>query len=90
MRVDFGLFEGDDLLQKGFIIVTNQENAESFNNINIRHRLLKESAELTIEIFSGGERLIKSVLNMPIHEFEDWESIELAQFTFAFKCMLNA
>ena len=90
MHIDFGLFEGDDLLQKGFIVVTNQENSESFNNINIHHRLLEEAAEIIIEVFSDGKRLIKSVLNMPIHESDDWESIELAQFTFAFKCRLNA
>lgn len=90
MRLDYGLFKGDDLIQRGFLVVAPKERVERTSNVTIRHRLLEESAAVTIEVFSEGVRLIESVLDMPIHESDDWESIELAQFTFAFKCRLDA
>ncbi len=90
MRVDFGLFKEDELLQRGIITVTDKQITESFENLNISHRLLEGAAEIVIEVLSDGERSIKSTLNMPVHESEDWESIEMAQFTLAFKCLLNA
>ena len=90
MRVDYGFFEGDELLQRGFLVVTEKELSESHGMLSIRHKLLEEMAEITIEAFSEAERLIKSTLHMTIHESGDWESIELAQFTLAFKCSLDA
>ena len=89
MRVDYGIFKGDALLHRGFLVITSQKNIESSKDFKIRHRILNNTAELIVELFHDGERLTKSTLNMPIHESEDWESIELAQFTFAFKCTLD-
>jgi hypothetical protein len=28
-------------------------------------------------------------LDMPIHQSEDWESIELEKYTFAFRCQID-
>ncbi len=90
MRVDYGLFNGDDLIQRNFLVVTPEEQVEESSNVTIRHRLSGGAAAIVIEVFSEGVRLIESVLDMPIHESDDWESIELAQFAFAFKCRLDA
>jgi hypothetical protein len=90
VRVDFGFFKGDELLQRGAIVVTERENSASYGMLAIKHRLLEDMAEITIEAFSDAERLMKSTLHMPIHESDDWESIELAEFTLAFRCSLNA
>lgn len=67
-----------------------EERVEDSSSVTIKHQLLEDSAEITIKVFSEGVRLVESVLDMPIHESDDWESIELAQFTFAFKCRLDA
>lgn len=90
MLVDYGIFEGNELIKRGMLDIKHQEYVESSSNITIKHRLLEHSALITIEVFSGDVRLIESALDMPIHESEDWESIELAQFTLAFRCYLNA
>jgi len=90
MKIEFGFFEGDELLQRGQIIITNKKYVETEGVLVITHRLFEEMAEILIEAISEGQRLIKSTLHVPIHESEDWESIELAQFTFAFKCTLDA
>jgi|GEM_PF-1131431 len=90
MRVEFGFFEGDELLQKGLILITNKQQFETEGILVITHRLLEEMAEIVIEVISDGQRHIKSTLHMPIHESDVWESIELTQFTFAFKCTLDA
>ncbi len=88
--MDYGFFEGDELLQKGFLLVTEKELKETHGVLSIKHKLLQEMAEITIEAFTETERHIKSTLHIPIHESGDWESIELAQFTLAFKCILDA
>ena len=90
MKVDFGLFEGDELLQRNSVEISENKKNERFGKLNITHHLLEEMAEIVIEVFEDGEREIKSTMHMPIHESEDWESIELDKFTLAFRCILNA
>lgn len=90
MDVDFGLFKGDELLHRGLIKISTQEDVDIFGDLRIKHQLLDMDAEIMLELFSDGERLIKSNLTMPIHESEDWESIELDQFTLAFQCSLDS
>lgn len=90
MLVDFGLFSGDDLLQRGSLKISERYESASYENIIIQHRLKDDHAEIILEVFSNSEKLIESNLHMPIHQSEDWESIELERFTFAFKCILDA
>ena len=90
MRVELGLFEGDSLLFQGEINVTENEYEEENEIIKLKHKLINDEAIIELRIFNDGEQIIKSALNMPLHESEDWESIELANFTLAFKCKLNA
>ena len=90
MRVDLGLFEGDNLLFQGGITLTDNEYEEENEIIKLKHQLVNDEAVIELRIFNEGEQILKSKLNMPIHESEDWESIELDKFTLAFKCKLNA
>ena len=90
MRVDLGIFEGDNLLFQGGIAITDKEYKEENEIVTLKHQLVNDEAVIELRIFNEGEQILKSKLNMPIHESEDWESIELDKFTLAFKCKLNA
>ena len=90
MQVELGLFEGDNLLFQGEINVTENEYKEENEILKIKHQLINDEAIIELRVMDQGEQIIKSTLNMPVHESEDWESIELANFTLAFKCKLNA
>lgn len=90
MRVDLGLFEEDDLLFQGKITVADSECEEENELIKIKYQIISDEAIIQLRVFRDGEQVIKSTLCMPIHESEDWESIELAGYTLAFKCGLNA
>ncbi|WP_444919634.1 hypothetical protein ACJJID_11610 [Microbulbifer sp. CnH-101-G] len=90
MKVELGLFEEDNLLIQGMINITDQEQIESSEVLELKHKLHDEFAELELKVLNDGQQLIKSSLTMPIHESEDWESIELGGFTLAFWCRLNA
>lgn len=90
MRVELGIFESDNLLFQGEITITEEEYEEENEIIRLKHQLINNEAIIELRIFDGGVQVIKSSLNMPIHESDDWESIELVDFTLAFKCKLNA
>lgn len=90
MRVELGLFQNDKLLFQGEIKVTEKEYQEENEMIKLKHQLVNDEAIIEMRVFKNGEQVIKSTLDMPVHQSEDWESIELAQFTLAFKCKLNA
>jgi len=90
VRVELGLFQNDKLLFQGEIKVTEKEYQEENEMIKLKHQLVNDEAIIEMRVFKNGEQVIKSTLDMPVHQSEDWESIELAQFTLAFKCKLNA
>jgi len=90
VRVELGIFESDNLLFQGEITITEEEYEEENEIIRLKHQLINNEAIIELRIFDGGVQVIKSSLNMPIHESDDWESIELVDFTLAFKCKLNA
>lgn len=90
MRVDLGLFEDDKLLFQGEIHITDNEHQEENEIIKLRYQLINDEAKIELRVFNDGEQIIKSTLNIPIHESEDWESIQLEKFTLAFKCKLNS
>lgn len=90
MRVEFGLFDGDDLLHKGALDISDVIASKDYGDLMITHQLEADAAKIIIEVYEEEDRLIRSTLEMPIHESEDWESIELARFTLAFKCKLNS
>jgi len=88
--VELGLFLGDRLLEKGSIRITAKEVIDKSEVVSLRHRLVDDVAEIELSVFDCGVQKVKSNLEMPVHESEDWESIELAEYTLAFKCRLNA
>ena len=90
MLIEFGLFQGDELLQRGRIKVTGFEQFEENEQISVKHQLVEKTAFIELRVFENGVQQIKSNLEMPIHQSDDWESIELAKYTLAFRCNLNA
>lgn len=89
MQVEFGLFRGDKLLHRGSVEITTNEQQEINETLSLKHRLAGEMAIIELRVYEDGMQKIKSEINMPIHESEDWESIELTEYTLAFRCMLN-
>ena len=90
MLVEIGLFQGDELLLRGKIKVTDQEQNEENEVIALKHQLIDDIARIELRVFDHGEQQIKSNLDIPVHQSDDWESIELAQYTLAFRCSLNS
>tara|TARA_B100001059_G_scaffold102587_1_gene102313 strand:+ start:5167 stop:5439 length:273 start_codon:yes stop_codon:yes gene_type:complete len=88
--IDIALFQGDQMLQEGKIKVTEQEKIDEVKVISLKHRLTEDVARVELRVFENGEQQIKSNLDIPVHQSDDWESIELAQYTLAFRCSLNA
>jgi hypothetical protein len=88
--IEIGLFQGDELLQRGRIKVTEFEQFEENDQISVKHQLVEDAALIELRVFDNGVQQIKSNLEIPIHQSNDWESIELAQYTLAFRCNLNA
>lgn len=90
MLIEIGLFQGEKLLQRGRIKVTELEQLEENEQISLKHQLAENAARIELRVFDNGVQQIKSNLDVPIHQSDDWESIELAQYTLAFRCNLNA
>lgn len=90
MIIEIGLFLGEQLLERGTIRVTDQESINEYEVISLSHCLVNDVAKLELRVFDDDIQKVKSNLEMPVHESEDWESIELAEYTLAFKCRLDA
>lgn len=90
MRVDFGLFEGDTLLERGAFRVSHEAQCTHFKSFHAAHWLCEDSAKIVLSSFSSNVSLTTVDLDMPIQQSEDWESIELLGYTLAFRCSLDA
>jgi hypothetical protein len=90
MRVDIAFFDGDDLLDRKEITVSRFKRIDSFTFFQATHQLGDESAEIVLGDFAEHLGLNKITLDMPIHESNDWESLDLARYTRAFWCRLDA
>ncbi|GAB2499604.1 hypothetical protein GCM10027084_11250 [Pseudoxanthomonas sangjuensis] len=90
MRVDLALFDGDDLLDRKEITVSRFKRVDSFTLFRATHQLGHESADIVLGGFAEHLGLNKIALDMPIHESNDWESIDLGRYTLAFWCRLDA
>ena len=89
MTVDLALFEGDILLDRGVIRIGVLQTVDTFSHFRITHRLGNDAADVVISDFSSHIALVKTTLDMPIHQSEDWESIDLSRYTLAFRCRLD-
>ena len=90
MRVDLALFKGDDLLDRGEIMVSSEQRTDSFNLFLAHHQLAGDVADIVLDRFSDSVGLKRVTLDMPVHESKDWESLELGKFTVAFWCRVEA
>lgn len=90
MRVEFALFDGDTLLERGRICIGKVRRTTSFRLFKAHHSLGADGADILLDGFDDGARIRRANLDMPIHDSEDWESIELGAYTLAFFCHAQA
>lgn len=90
MLVEFALFDKDSLLQRGVVRVTEEAQCLHLEKFHIAHQLAGDTAKVVLSNFAPDIGLKTAALDMPVHQSEDWESIELATHTFAFRCALDA
>jgi len=90
MNLDLALFDGDKLLQRVQVRVGPERTSETFELFSAHHQLGPDSAKLILDNFSENFSLKRSLLDIPIHESEDWESIDLGGYTLALWCRIDA
>ena len=90
MDVELALFDGDKLLEREMIRINPEMTSNAFNLFSVRHQLHAESAKLILDNFAEAIALNRTELDMPIHESDDWETIDLGGYTLAFWCRVNA
>jgi hypothetical protein len=90
MRVEFALLSGDTILERSAICVTAEAQCSHLALFHVAHQLEGDTAKIVLSNFAPEIGLNTAALNMPLHQSEDWESIELATHTFAFRCSLDA
>ena len=90
MRVELALLFNDKLLGRGNVSVIPIEQTDDLGVFKASHKLLEGSARITLHDFAEEVTLRRSSLDVPIHESGDWESIDLAGYTLAFWCRLDA
>jgi hypothetical protein len=90
MRVELALFDGESLLERGEIQVTTASTCDHFAFFHATHCLINETAKVVLSNFPPGSGIKTSTLDMPVHQSDDWESIELVGYTLGFRCSLVA
>jgi hypothetical protein len=90
MRVELALFDGDALLESGHIRVGREQQTTAFRLFQAHHILGTDSAEIVLDGFAEGAKIRRAALDMPIHDSEDWESIELGAYTLGFRSRVEA
>ena len=90
MRVELALFDEDSLLERGEIDVRADGACDHLKLFNVAHRLSNDAAQVVLSNFSPSINLKTVRLDMPIHQSADWESMDLAGYTLAFRCSVDA
>ena len=90
MRVELALFDGDTLLERGHFVVGEKQQTTGFRLFQAHHSLWTDSAEVVLDGFAEGAKIRRAALDMPLHDSEDWESIELGAYTLGFLCRVEA
>jgi hypothetical protein len=90
MRVEFGLFQGDTLLERGTFVVSRAQECTHFRSFAAAHFVETDSARIVLSNFASGMGLKTVNLDMPLHVSDDWETIDLAGYSLAFRCSLDA
>jgi hypothetical protein len=89
MQVEFGLFDGDTLLERNAVRVTSEAQCAHLKLFHVAHQLSGDFAKIVLTSFASEVKLKSVSFDMPIHQSSDWESIELDRYTFAFRCSLD-
>ena len=89
MRVELALFDGDALIERTEIVVGSFQRVDACRSFRASHSLGSEAADIVLDDFAEHVKLKTAQLRMPIHESDDWESIELEKYTLAFWCHLD-
>jgi hypothetical protein len=84
------LFDGDVLLERCEIVVTEDRRVDTFNLFRASHELGAEAAAIVLDGFAPHIEVKRSTLCMPIHESGDWESVEIGKYTLAFWCRVDS
>jgi hypothetical protein len=90
MRVEFALIAGDALLERSTICITADAQCIHLPSFHVAHHLQGDSARIVLSNFAPEIKLKTAALDVPVHHSADWESIDLATHTFAFRCSLDA
>jgi hypothetical protein len=90
MRVEMALFDGDSLLDRGEIRVGAENRCDHLKCFHVTHRLDADKAKVVLSNFATDIKLKTVSLDMPLHQSSDWESIDLAGYTLAFRCSIAA
>jgi DNA primase len=90
MLVEFALFDQDTFLERSAIRVTTEAQCAHLDLLHVAHQLRGDAAKIVLSSFAPAIGLKTVNLHVPVHQSADWESIELAKYTFAFRCSLDA
>jgi len=90
MRVELAFFDGDTLLDRGTIQVVSEDRCDHLKLFHAAHRLNGNAAHIVLSNFDPDINIKTANLDMPVHQSDDWESIDLAGYTLAFRCSLDA
>jgi hypothetical protein len=90
MLVEFALIDNDTLLERSEIRVSTEPQCSHLTLFHVAYHLCGDSAKIVLSNFAPSISLKTVNLDMPVHQSSDWESLELAKYTFAFRCSLAA
>jgi len=90
MLVEFALLDNDMLLERSVIRVTTEAQCSHLTLFHVAYQLCGDAAKIVLSNFAPSVGLKTVNLDMPVHQSSDWESLELAKYTFAFRCSLDA
>ena len=90
MHVELALFDGDTLLERGHVSVSSERRTTSFRLFQAHHSLGADAAEILLDNFDADAKIRRATLDMPIHDSEDWESIDFGGYTLGFLCRVEA
>jgi hypothetical protein len=90
MLVEFALLDNDTLLERGAIRAGSEAQCSHLALFHVAHQLCGDTAKIVLSNFMPSLGLKTVNLDMPVHQSSDWESIQLARYTFAFRCSLDA
>ena len=90
MLVEFALLDNDTPLERGAIRVSTEAQCSHLVLFHVAYQLSGDTAKIVLSNFAPSIGLKTVNLDMPVHQSSDWESIQLAKYTLAFRCSLDA